>query len=115
MEVEWAPRTFSLNVVANGKTVGVCLGNPPRHFGGALFTKFSDMRERSNIPPDVIGTLRNKALEIGLFVPMGKRDELKCATDQELDGSQVTSLVDWLTSVITSIREHEEGSRMPTE
>lgn len=117
MEVEWRPRTFSLNVVANGQSVGICQGNHPDHFHGALFTKFAEIQERTNVPPDVIGILRNKALEAGLFVPMpwGRRDELKCATDQELDGSQLTSLVDWLTLVIISIRENEEDTRTPTE
>lgn len=59
------------------------------------------------MPPSMIESLREKALATGLFVPIGKANDLAWRTDQELDGGQMDTLIKWLEKVTATIREFE--------
>ena len=107
MLVRWGQKGFSLNVLANGKRIGICYGYPPSAYNQGLYTEFAGINEKTHISPDAISTLRSDALATGLFIPAGRGDELRCATDNHLDEHQLTSVVDWLTDMATTIRELE--------
>ena len=40
MLVRWGQKGFSLNVLANGKTIGICYGYPPSAYNQGLYTEF---------------------------------------------------------------------------
>ena len=107
MVISWGGKGFSLNVLSNGKRIGICWGFPPWANNQSLYTGFAGIKEQTRISPDVLSTLRSDALATGLFAPAGRGDELRCATDSHLDEQQLTSVVDWLTGVTATIREPE--------
>ena len=111
MRVKWATRSFSLNVVSNGILVPVCLGNPPTSYNQRMYTDFPSLVQKSNVPEDVVDTLRQEALNTGLFRPAGRGINLSCRTDLPLDESQLDALTEWLSSVVARIREYEGVSR----
>ena len=104
MFISWGSKGFSLNVLANGKKFRFCYGYPPSAYNQGLYTDFKDIRAKTQILPDVLSTIKADAVATGLFTPAGLGEELRCATDQDLDELQLTSVVDWLTEVITTIR-----------
>ena len=55
----------------------------------------------------MVEALRGAALQTGLFKPAGKGIELSCRTDLPLDESQVDTLIDWLTTTVSTVREYE--------
>ena len=107
MFISWGRKGFSLNVLANGKKIGICWGYPPSAFNQGLYTGFAAIKEKSHVPPEVVATLRAEALSTGLFTPAGRGDDLRCSTDNPLDDQQLTSVVGWLTRVATTIRKSE--------
>ena len=107
MFISWGSKGFSLNVLTNGKRVGICWGYPPSVYNQGLYTGFSVIREKTKVPPDVLSALRADALATGLFASVGQGDDLRCATDNYLDEPQLTSVVEWLVSVATTIKESE--------
>ena len=72
-------------------------------------TAFAYISKKSNVPPSVIETLREEALETGLFVSIGKADDLAWRTDQELDGGQMDTLIGWLEKVVETVLEFESA------
>ena len=107
MFVSWGMKGFSLNVLTNGKRVGICWGYPPSVLNQGLYTGFAVIKEKTKVPLDVLSTLRADALATGLFAPAGKGDDLRCATDNYLDGPQLDIVVKWLVGVATTIKESE--------
>lgn len=110
MLVRWGQKGFSLNVLANGKTIGICYGYPPSAYNQGLYTAFADIKDKSPISSDAISTLRSDALATGLFTPAGRGHELRCATDNHLDEQQLTGVVDWLAGVTATIRDAEAAN-----
>ena len=107
MAIKWGKKGFSLNVLANSKTIGVCWGYPPSVSNQGLYTGFAVIRDKTHVSEDKLSTLRESALATGLFTPAGRGDDLRCATDKHLDEHQLNSVIDWLTSVTTVIKELE--------
>ena len=107
MLVRWGRKGFSLNVLANGKRIGIGYGYPPSAYDQGLYTEFAGIKEKTQVPPEVLSTLRADAVATGLFTPAGRGDELRCATDEDLDEQQLASVVDWLTRLAAAIRELE--------
>ena len=106
MLVTWATRSFTLNVVSDNMRIQVCNG-----YDQLMYTMFGEIVHRSNVPQEVVETLRQEALDTGLFNPAGRGNNLSCRTDLPLDESQLDSLTGWLNTVIAKIREHEGVSR----
>ena len=104
MLISWGRKGFSLNVLANGKRIGICWGYPPSAYNQSLYTGFAVIKDKTRVSSDVLATLRSDALATGLFSPAGRGDELRCATDNHLDEHQLTSVVDWLTGVATAVK-----------
>lgn len=94
MFINWGRKGFSLDVLANGKRIGICYGYPPSAYNQGLYTEFSGIRKKTEVSPDAIANLRTDALATGLFSTAGRGDELRCATDHHLDEHQLTSVVD---------------------
>ncbi len=110
MHIRWGKTGFSLNVATRRPLVAVCFGWPPSVSNpSSLYTAFAYIRKKSNVPPSVIETLREEALETGLFVPIGRADDLAWRTDQELDGDQMDSLIEWLEKVVATVLKFESA------
>ena len=103
MRINWGTKEFTLNVVSNGALVMVCSASPKQR----IYTSFSYVRGKSNVPPDAVETLRDSALETGLFEPVGERDELVCRTDRSWDEPKLAVLTGWMGTVIERIRQYE--------
>ena len=67
------------------------------------------IERKTSIPKEVIESLRKAALDTGLFVPIGKGLDISCRTDRELEEPQVDVVIEWLESVVRTIRAHEEA------
>jgi len=108
MRIKWGRTGFSLNAVSNGVLVVVCYGYPPhsKKFGQSIYTDFSLMTKKSNVPQFAIDELNQQALSTGLFeVAGGSGIELRCRIDRVLSDSDLTALTGWLGAVIGRIRE----------
>lgn len=110
MQIRWGKKGFSLNVASRRPLVAVCFGWPPSASNpSSLYTAFAYISKKSNVPPSVIESLREEALETGLFVPIGKADDLAWRTDQELDGGQMDTLIGWLEKVVATVLEFQSA------
>lgn len=109
MRIKWGRKGFSLNVMANGKTIGVCWGYSPSAYNQALYIKFEVIRNKSSVPEETLDTLRSHALETRLFTTVGERGELKLDTDRPLEEGQIDALVEWVQKVMDTVREAEAG------
>ena len=107
MGVYWGKSGFALRVISNGETVTVCTGYPPAKYNQDIYTDFKMLRRKTNVPEEVIESLRRDALGTGLFVHIGGIGELSCRTEHSLDESQTAALIEWLESVVSAIREYE--------
>ncbi len=88
--------------------MAICFGYPPSVSNpSSFYTAFYYIRKNSNVPPSVIESLREEALETGIFVPIGKADDLAWRTDRELDGDQVDRLIKWLEKVVATVLKFE--------
>ena len=103
MRIKWGLKGFTLNVVSNGALVMVCYAASNQR----IYTSFPRMREKTNVPHDAVDTLRESALETGLFEPIGKRDDLACQTDRSWDEPKLAVLTGWMGTVIARIRQYE--------
>ena len=103
MRINWGRKGFTLNAESNGALVMICsaAGNQK------IYTSFPRVREKSNVPHDAVDTLRENALESGLFEPSGKRDDLACRTDRTWDESELAKLTGWMNTVVKLIRQYE--------
>ena len=43
----------------------VCSGNPPTSYNQRMYTDFPSLVQKSNVPEDVVDTLRQEALNTG--------------------------------------------------
>ena len=104
MRINWGRKGFTLNVESNGALVMICsaAGNQK------IYTSFPRVREKSNVPHDAVDTLRENALESGLFEPSGKRDDLACRTDRSWDEEELDALTGWMNTVVEHIRKYEK-------
>ena len=107
MLVRWGTKGFSLNVLSNNKIISVCYGFPPSAYNQALYTSFSIIRNKCDVPSEALNDLRESGLATRLLVPAGRGEELRCPTDQNLDESQLIAITGWLTELIALVREHE--------
>ena len=103
MRIQWHGKGFSLNVVSRGALVGVCYAA----LNQKIYTNFSSVQGKSNVPHDAVDTLRESALETGLFEPIGKRDDLACQTDRSWGEPKLAVLTGWMGTVIERIRQYE--------
>ena len=110
MKIRWGKTGFSLNVATRRPLVAICFGYPPSVSNpSSLYTAFYYIRKNSNVPSSEIDSLREEAQESGLFVPIGKADDLAWRSDQELDGDQVDSLIEWLEKVMATVLKFESA------
>ena len=86
----------------------------PAAFNQRLYTEFSLIVQKGNVPQEVVETIRKEALDTGLFNPAGRGNNLSCRTDLPLDESQLDALTGWLSLVIDKIREYEGVNRGDT-
>ena len=107
MLVTWATRSFTLNVVSDNMRIQVCNGYPSTSYNQLMYTMFGEIVRNSNVPHEVVETLRQEALDTGLFNPAGRGNNLSCRTDLPLDESQLDTLTEWLNTVVSKIREYE--------
>ncbi len=107
MWVNWTMKGFSLNVVSKGSRIALCYGYPPSSFNQKIYTGFDWILDRSNVPEEVVEQLKAEALKTGLFVPAGRGVNLTCETDRSWDENQLTTLTDWLSTLVKRIREFE--------
>ena len=105
MQVKWGVKGFSLNVIANGDRIVVCYGYPPSAYNQSLYTEFSSLREKANVPVETVEELRKEALHTGLFEVAGKGENLTCRTNQRLEDTQLDVLTSWMRKVIETIRD----------
>ena len=103
MRINWGAKGFTLNVESNGASVTVCYAAGNRK----IYTSFPRLREKSNVPHDAVDTLKESALNTGLFEPVGKRDDLACRTDRTWDEAKLAKLTGWINTVVEHIRQYE--------
>ena len=111
MQIKWGRIGFSLNAISQGALVVVCYGYPPhsKKFGQSIYTDFSLMVKKSNVPQHVITDLGNEAKNTGLFESAGGSGiELRCRIDRRLEESEMSALSEWLDTVVERIREFED-------
>ena len=107
MRIKWGRKGFSLNAVSSGALIVVCYGYPPSAFNQNIYTDFESVLRKSNVPQDVVETLRTNALNTPLFEPAGKGNNLVCRTDRSWDEPELAELTNWLSTVVERIREFE--------
>lgn len=111
MLINWGVKGFSLNVVSNGGRIVLCYGRPPSVLHGRMYTDFSMVTKKTNVPLGEIESLRQEALATGLFFPAGENKELSCRTDCPLEESQITTVTNWLQSLRNLIRKQANVSQ----
>ncbi len=109
MFISWGKQGFSLNVVSKGSNVVVCYGYPPSAFNQRLWTGFTTVSKKGNVPTEVIEALKGEALSTGLWVPSGRVGEISCETDRQWQESEVETLLAWLESLNKTIRKYEDS------
>ena len=110
MQLRWGKAGFSLNVATRRRLVAICFGYPPSASNrSSLYTGFYYIRKNSSVRPEEIESLREEALDTGLFIPIGKADDLAWRTDQELDGGQMDTLIGWLERVVATVLNCESA------
>ena len=108
MRIKWGLKGFSLNAVSKGALIVVCYGYPLLSvYNQNIYTSLPSVLTKSNVPHDAVETLRENALETGLFEPVGKGNDLVCRTDRSWDEPELTELTNWLSTVIARIRQYE--------
>ena len=116
MRIKWGLKGFSLNSVSNGAMIVVCYGYPPSAYNQNIYTDFDSVRSKSNVPYDVVETLRTDALNTRLFEPAGRGNNFVCHTDRSWDEDGLVTLMNWLSTVIERIRQYEtENSSLEAE
>ena len=111
MRVRWGTKGFTLNIDSDGVLIPTCYGFPPSAYNQQMYTDFASMIRKSSVPREVVDSLRQEALNTGLFRAAGKGVELSCRTDLPLEESQLDALTGWLNVVIDKTREYEGVSR----
>lgn len=107
MHISWGSKGFTLNVVSDGSNVAVCYGYPPSAFNQRLWTGFTTISKKTNVPPGVIESLKEEARSTGLWVPAGRVGEISCETDRQWQESELEALFGWLESLVRTIRQYE--------
>lgn len=103
LQIRWGRKGFTLYIVPSGAVV--CRGYPPTAYRQYIHTDFGTLRNRANLPPDAVETLRADALKTKLFEPIGQGDMLGCQTDRRWDEHQLQVLTGWLSAVAERVRE----------
>ena len=103
MRIKWGTKEFTLNVESDGTLVMICSASPKQR----IYTSFSFVRGKSNVPHNDVDKLRESALETGLFEPVGERDELVCRTDRTWDEDKLDALTGWMNTVVEHVRKYE--------
>ena len=111
MQISWATKSFSLYVVSGGSRSIVCYGYAPSAFYGRMYTYFSWLAGKSNVPPGEFEALRKEALDTGLFVPAGRNNEISCHTDRPLDESQIATITQWVWALVEIIRKYTNANQ----
>ncbi len=107
MRINWGRSSFTLNVMSTGALIKLCIGYSPSAFDQNMYTSFPSVRQKSNVPDEAVDTLREDALNTGLFEPAGKGDNLVCRTDRTWKDPELDALTGWLNTVIERIRQYE--------
>ena len=109
MHIKWTKSGFSLYVVLDRRRVVICYGYPhdASKYNQSIYTAFDSIGTRTNVPQEVVERHRKEALAIGPFEPAGRGNEIAYRTDRVQEESQVTALIEWLESVLKTIREYE--------
>ncbi len=108
MRIKWGLKGFSLNVVSGGTLIAFCYGYPPStRFNQNIYTDFELLQRKSNVPQDVVETLKDNALKTDLFKPAGTGINLVCRTDRTWDEAELAKLTGWMNTVIEHIRQYE--------
>ncbi len=109
MRISWGKVGFSVGAFSKGSWVVICYGYPPSPgYQVQFYTDFQMIERKTSIPKGDIESLREAALDSGLFVPVGKGLDISCRTDRKLEESQLDTLIGWLESAIAKIREYEK-------
>ena len=109
MRIKWGRSSFTLNVMSKGALIALCIGYSPSAFDQNMYTNFSSVRQKANVPDEAVEALREDAINTGLFEPAGKGDNLVCYTDRAWEDSELDVLTGWLNTVIECIRKYETG------
>ena len=106
MLITWAAKSFSLYSVLGGARYCVCYGYASITYMGRLYTYFSSLRAKLDIPAKELEALRKTALDSGLFAQAGKNDEVAVHPDRPLTESQIEEITRWIWSLVELIRKH---------
>lgn len=111
MHIKWTKSGFSLYVVLNERNVMVCYGYPysSTKYNQSLYTAFDSISSGAGVPPDVIEKHKSDALALGPFELAGRGVDIAFRTVLIRDESQVAALIEWLESVVRTIREYEDA------
>lgn len=110
MRVNWGVKGFSLNVDLNGTYVAICFGYPPgssmkQSCHTALYYGVSGVERRTNVPGEVLETLRNQAETTGIFNGTWGKD-LNCDVTRRLADAEINSFITWCESVEQAVHKH---------
>ena len=108
MRIKWGQKGFSLNVVSKGALIVVCFGYPLLSvYKQNIYTGLDSVLKKSNIPEETVETLRENALNTGLFEPVGQGENLLCLTNRSWDEDKLAKLTGWMNTVVEHIRQYE--------
>ena len=107
MRVKWGRSSFTLHVMSKGVPIALCIGYSPSAFGQNMYTSFPSVQEKANVPDEAVETLREDALNTGLFEPAGRGNNLVCRTDRTWDEAELAKLTGWMNTVVKRIRKYE--------
>ncbi len=116
MHIKWTKSGFSLYVVLDRRHFVICYGygHDASKYNQSIYTAFDSISTRTNVPQEVVEQHRRDALAIGPFETAGRGIEIAYRADRVQEESQVTALIEWLESVVKTIREYE-GAVADTE
>jgi len=108
MRIKWGLKGFSLNAVSKGAMVVICYGYPPLSvYKQNIYTGLDTVLKKSNVPEETVETLRENALNTGLFEHAGQGENLLCRTDRSWDDEELDALMGWMSTVVGHIRQYE--------
>ena len=108
MRIKWGQKGFSLNAVSKGALIVVCYGYPLLSvYKQNIYTGLDSVLKKSNVPEEAVETLRENAVNTGLFEPVGQGENLLCLTDRSWDEDKLDALTGWMNTVVEHIRKYE--------
>ena len=110
MSITWARESFSLRAASDRVWIVICRGyrgSSPGPFNASMYTDFAVLAAKTGMPEAGIETLRQRAIDTGLFVSAGRGRELRCTIDHGFTEQELDALLSFLRDMAGRIQTSE--------